>query len=66
MEKMMILILIMIGVIGSESMSIKIDGDSCPLPSQLKPTYDFNWKSKSGEWENAAATTDYMMLALSW
>jgi hypothetical protein len=63
---MMILILIMISVIGSATMNIKMDGDSCPLPSQLKPTYDFNWKSKSGEWQNAATPTDYMMLALSW
>ncbi len=56
----------MISVIGSATMSINMDGDSCPLPSQLKPTYDFNWKSKSGEWQNAATPTDYMMLALSW
>ncbi|CAF1517850.1 unnamed protein product [Adineta ricciae] len=50
----------------SATMSIKAADDSCPLPTQLKPKYDFNWKSKSGEWANTAATTDYIMLALSW
>jgi hypothetical protein len=63
---MMILFLIMISVIGSATMSVKTGGESCPFPSQLKPKYDFNWKSKSGEWANTAATTDYIMLALSW
>ncbi|UJR11284.1 hypothetical protein I4U23_015466 [Adineta vaga] len=67
MEKMIIvLFLIVASIIGSTTMSIKVDGESCPLPSQLKPQFDFNWKSKSGEWANLAAKTDYIMLALSW
>jgi hypothetical protein len=66
LKKMMILILIIVSIIGSAMPSVKTGGESCPFPAQLKPKYDFNWKSKSGEWANTTATTDYMMLALSW
>ncbi|CAF3372989.1 unnamed protein product [Rotaria socialis] len=48
------------------AVSYKIADDSCPLPSSLKPKYDFSWRSKSGEWSNTQAKTSYMMLALSW
>ncbi|CAF1208249.1 unnamed protein product [Adineta steineri] len=65
MMKSLILIAITI-IAGTMAMSIKTDDDSCPFPSQLKPKYDFSWKSKSGEWQNLTATTAYMMLALSW
>ena len=66
--KMIISMLLIVSTVGGMSVpaSIKIGGESCPYPSQLKPNYDFNWKSKSGEWANTVAKTEYMMLALSW
>lgn len=40
--------------------------EQCRYPTAFKDSYDFNWRSKSGEWANLTAPTDYMMLALSW
>ncbi|UJR32971.1 hypothetical protein I4U23_020434 [Adineta vaga] len=40
--------------------------DRCPMPSKLKYNYDFNWKSKSHEWENTKATPGFLQLVLSW
>jgi hypothetical protein len=40
--------------------------DSCPIPSQLKSNYDFNWKTKSNEWSNPDVKPDFLQLVLSW
>ncbi|CAF3846109.1 unnamed protein product [Rotaria sp. Silwood1] len=39
---------------------------SCPLPSQLESKYDFDWKSKSHEWSNTNAKSDFLQFTLSW
>ncbi|CAF0763627.1 unnamed protein product [Adineta steineri] len=40
--------------------------DRCPIPSQLKYNYDFNWKSRSSEWNNTNAQPASLQLVLSW
>lgn len=62
----MTLALMLCFLICGYTVGYKINGASCPLPSSLKAKYDFNWKSKSGEWSNTEAKTSYLMLALSW
>jgi hypothetical protein len=40
--------------------------ESCPIPSQLKTNYDFDWKTKSHEWSNTNAKPEFLQLVLSW
>ncbi|CAF0913157.1 unnamed protein product [Adineta ricciae] len=40
--------------------------DRCPLPSNLKNNYDYDWKSKSHEWQNTKAMPTFLQLVLSW
>ncbi|CAF0765922.1 unnamed protein product [Rotaria sordida] len=62
----MTLKLIILFLIVGYTVGYRIASEVCPLPSSLKPNYDFNWKSKSNEWSNTQAETSYIMLALSW
>ncbi|CAF3378289.1 unnamed protein product [Rotaria sp. Silwood2] len=61
----MALKLIIFFLIFGYTVGYRIAGESCVLPSSLKPSYDFNWKSKTNEWSNTETKTSYMMLALS-
>lgn len=41
-------------------------GDQCPLPTQLKRNYDFNWQTKPNEWNNTQSVPAFLQLVLSW
>jgi len=43
-----------------------VNEKSCPLPSKLKNSYDYNWESRKNEWINTKSKTDYLVLSLSW
>ncbi len=40
--------------------------DWCPLPSQLKSNYDFDWTSNSHKCNNTNAKPSFFQLVLSW
>lgn len=62
---------IFIFVIVSLSNITVVDGNptgtsSCPFPPKLKKYYDYDWRSRNGEWMNDRSRTNYLVLSLSW